>query len=105
MVEPESLHTTIRTEAGTVLIGNEHILEELTVSLLTGGHVLLEGVPGVAKTTIAEVFARTLGLDFQRIQMTPDLMPVDVTGTTIYRETTGEFEAKRGPIFSNVVVV
>ncbi|SFR73748.1 MoxR-like ATPase [Halogeometricum rufum] len=105
MVDPESLYTTIRDEAGTVLIGNEQVLEELTVSLLTGGHVLLEGVPGVAKTTIAEVFARTLGLDFQRIQMTPDLMPADITGTTIYREATGEFEAKRGPIFSNVVVV
>ncbi|SFG72534.1 MoxR-like ATPase [Halopelagius inordinatus] len=105
MDEPDTLYTAIRDEAATVLVGNESVLEELTVSLLTGGHVLLEGVPGVAKTTIAEVFARTLGLDFQRIQMTPDLMPADVTGTTIYRETTGEFETKRGPIFSNLVVV
>ena len=105
MVDPESLYTTIRDEAGTVLIGNEQVLEELTISLLTGGHVLLEGVPGVAKTTIAEVFARTLSLDFQRIQMTPDLMPADVTGTTIYREATGEFETKRGPVFANLVLV
>ncbi|MDS0300301.1 MoxR family ATPase [Halogeometricum sp. S1BR25-6] len=105
MTDPQSLYTTVRTEAATVLVGNEQVLEELTVSLLTGGHILLEGVPGVAKTTIADVFANTLGLDFQRIQMTPDLMPVDITGTKIYRETTGEFETKRGPVFANLVLV
>ncbi|MFC6864108.1 AAA family ATPase [Halomicroarcula sp. GCM10025817] len=105
MVHPESLYDAVSSEASAVLIGNEHVLKELTVTLLTGGHVLLEGVPGVAKTTIAELFAKTLGMDFQRIQMTPDLMPADITGTKIYRETTNEFETKLGPIFSNFVLV
>lgn len=105
MVQPKSLYETVRAEAANVLIGNERIVEGLTISLLTGGHVLVEGVPGVAKTTVAELFARTFGFDFQRIQMTPDLMPADITGTKIYRETTNEFETKLGPIFANLVVV
>jgi MoxR-like ATPase len=105
MAEPESLYAAVSSEAANVLVGNEQIIEELTVSLLTDGHVLLEGVPGVAKTTIAKLFAKTLGMEFQRIQMTPDLMPADITGTQIYRETTGEFETKKGPIFANLVVV
>lgn len=105
MVHPESLYEAIRSEASAVLVGNEHVLEELTVSLLTGGHVLLEGVPGVAKTTIAELFSTALGMDFHRIQMTPDLMPADITGTKIYRETTSEFDTKLGPIFANLVLV
>lgn len=105
MVNPESLYETVRAETDNILVGNERILEGLTISLLTGGHVLLEGVPGVAKTTIADVYARALGLQFQRIQMTPDLMPADITGTKIYRETTNEFETQLGPIFANVVLV
>jgi len=105
MVTPESLYEEISAEAANVLVGNERVIEELTVSLLTDGHVLLEGVPGVAKTTVAKLFAWTLGMDFQRIQMTPDLMPADITGTKIYRQTMNDFETKRGPIFSNLVVV
>jgi MoxR-like ATPase len=105
MVTPESLYEEISAEAANVLVGNERVIEELTVSLLTDGHVLLEGVPGVAKTTVAKLFAWTLSMDFQRIQMTPDLMPADITGTKIYRQTMNDFETKRGPIFSNLVVV
>jgi MoxR-like ATPase len=71
---------------------------------LTRGHVLLEGVPGVAKTTIANVFARTTGLEYNRIQMTPDILPADITGTNVYRETTGEFDLQKGPVFANVVL-
>ncbi|WP_224448764.1 AAA family ATPase [Haloprofundus salilacus] len=99
-----SFYEAVQEEANTVLIGNTEIVERLTIALLTDGHVLLEGVPGVAKTTIANVFARTSGLDVKRIQMTPDMVPADITGTSIYRAQTGEFERREGPIFSNVVI-
>jgi len=102
--DPSDLYEAIRAEMEQVLIGNEDIVEGLAVALFTRGHVLLEGVPGVAKTTIANLFARTSGLEYSRIQMTPDILPADITGTYIYREKTGEFELRRGPIFSNVVV-
>jgi MoxR-like ATPase len=104
MSNPDELFENVRDEAGQVLIGNEDILEGLTIALLTRGHVLIEGVPGVAKTTIANLFARTLGLEYRRVQMTPDLLPADVTGTRIYRDQTGDFDLQKGPIFSNVVV-
>ncbi|WP_299263340.1 AAA family ATPase [Halorientalis sp.] len=107
MSEPASVYAvyeTIRDEIATVLIGNEEAMEHLTIALLTQGHVLIEGVPGVAKTTLAKLFARVSGLDYSRIQLTPDTLPADITGTTVYREQTGEFETKRGPVFANVVV-
>ena len=102
--DPETLYTTLEDAVGDVLIGNERIVEGLTIALLTQGHVLLEGVPGVAKTTIANAFSRALGLDYTRIQMTPDVLPADITGTHIYREATGEFDLRKGPLFANVVV-
>jgi len=102
--DPAALYETIRAEASDVVVGNEAILEGLTVALLARGHVLMEGVPGVAKTTMAEVFARTTGLSNARIQMTPDLLPADITGTHIYREQTNEFEVQRGPVFSNIAI-
>ncbi|WP_380677889.1 AAA family ATPase [Salinigranum sp. GCM10025319] len=104
MTDPAALFDSVRDEAGRVLVGNEDILEGMTISLLTRGHVLLEGVPGVAKTTIANLFARTLGLEYRRVQMTPDLLPADITGTRIYRSQTGEFDLQKGPVFSNIVV-
>jgi MoxR-like ATPase len=104
MSDPAAFYDAVREEAGTVLIGNEEILRGLSIAALTRGHVLLEGVPGVAKTTIANLFARTSGLEFNRIQMTPDILPADITGTHIYRDATGEFELQRGPVFANVVV-
>ncbi|WP_255150049.1 AAA family ATPase [Halorarius halobius] len=104
MSDVAELYDAIQDELGRVLIGNEEIVESLTVALLTEGHVLLEGVPGVAKTTIANLFARASGLGFSRIQMTPDLLPADVTGTHIYREGTGQFELQKGPIFENIIV-
>ncbi|WP_458190823.1 AAA family ATPase [Haladaptatus sp. NG-WS-4] len=103
-MDPADLYADLRTEVDKVLIGNDAIIEGLTISLLTRGHVLLEGVPGVAKTTIANAFARATGLDSTRIQMTPDLLPADITGTHIYREPVGEFELQRGPIFTHLVV-
>ncbi|WP_137284640.1 AAA family ATPase [Halorussus salinisoli] len=102
--DPKALYSAVSEEVSSVLIGNEEIIEGLTIALLTRGHVLLEGVPGVAKTTIANLFATATGLEFSRIQMTPDLLPADVTGTNVYREQTGEFELQRGPIFTNLVV-
>lgn len=104
MSSPAELYESIRTEAGKVVVGNEDVLEGLAISLLTGGHVLLEGVPGVAKTTIANTFATALGLTYSRIQMTPDMVPADVMGTNVYRQNTGEFELKEGPVFANVAV-
>ncbi|WP_049980138.1 AAA family ATPase [Halolamina rubra] len=104
MTDPAAFHDAVRDEASAVLIGNEEILEGLSIAALTRGHVLLEGVPGVAKTTIANLFARASGLEYNRIQMTPDILPADITGTHIYREPTGEFELQRGPVFANVVV-
>ncbi len=102
--DPDVLYDELRAEVEQVLVGNEAILEQLTIALLTRGHVLLEGVPGVAKTTLANLFARASGLDYQRIQMTPDILPADITGTHVYREHTGEFELQRGPVFTNLVV-
>jgi MoxR-like ATPase len=104
MTDPSGVYETIRAEAGTVLIGNDDASELLTVALLTRGHLLMEGVPGVAKTTIANLFARTTGLEYNRIQMTPDVLPADITGTHVYREATGEFDLQKGPVFANVIV-
>jgi len=104
MTDPEQLAATIADETSDVLIGMDDLVEQLTISLLTRGHVLLEGVPGVAKTTLANTFARASGLTFTRVQMTPDILPADITGASIYREQTGEFELRKGPIFENVVV-
>ena len=104
LAAPDSLYETVMTETQRVLVGNEDILEQLLIGLLTRGHVLLEGVPGVAKTTLAEVFARVTGLEFSRVQMTPDILPADITGTYVYEEHTGEFTLQRGPVFANLVV-
>lgn len=103
-VSPKTIYDAISTEIQEVLVGNEQAVENITIALLTRGHILLEGVPGVAKTTLANLFARVSGLDYQRIQMTPDILPADITGTHVYRENTGTFELQRGPIFANVVV-
>ena len=104
MTDPGTIYDDLREEMRTVLIGNDTIIEQFTVALLANGHVLLEGVPGVAKTTMANLFAQASGLEYGRIQMTPDVLPADVTGTHVYQEQTGEFTLQRGPIFANVVV-
>ncbi|QCD64795.1 MULTISPECIES: AAA family ATPase [Halomicrobium] len=104
MTEPAALYETVRDEVGTVLVGHDELVEHLTIALLSRGHVLLEGVPGVAKTTLAQSFARASGLAYTRVQMTPDLLPADITGTSVYRSQTGEFQLQKGPIFANLVV-
>ncbi|SEP93296.1 AAA family ATPase [Natrinema salaciae] len=102
--DPKVVYDTLRGEVDRVLIGNETAVEYLTIALLTRGHLLLEGVPGIAKTTLANLFARTTGLEYNRIQMTPDTLPADITGTHIYRQGAGTFELQRGPVFANLVV-
>jgi MoxR-like ATPase len=104
MTDPAGVYETIMAEIETVLIGKEEITERLTIAFLTRGHVLLEGVPGVAKTTGANLFARVSGLKYNRIQMTPDTLPADITGTHVYQEHSGEFALRTGPVFANVVV-
>ncbi len=97
--------SAIKAELGKVIIGQENFIELLIVSLLVDGHVLIEGVPGVAKTITAKLFAKTLKTDFSRIQFTPDLMPSDILGTSIFNVKSNEFEFKKGPIFSNIVLI
>ena len=92
-------------QIGEVVIGQHDLIRQLTVGLLAGGHILIEGVPGIAKTLVAKLFARSLATDYSRIQFTPDLMPSDVLGTSIFNAKTTEFEFKKGPIFSNIVLV
>ena len=104
MSNPAEIYATLQEEIERVLIGKTDLVEDLTISLLTGGHVLLEGVPGVAKTTAARLFSGASGLTESRVQMTPDLLPADVTGTHVYHQSTGEFRLQRGPIFANVVI-
>ena len=91
-------------EIGRVIVGQRLMLEGLLLGLVTGGHILLEGVPGLAKTLAVRTLARVVKTDFQRIQFTPDLLPADIIGTTIYRRETGEFTVKKGPIFSNIIL-
>ena len=95
----------IKTQLGKIIIGQNEFIELLIVSLLAKGHVLIEGVPGIAKTITAKLFAKTLKTDFNRIQFTPDLMPSDVLGTSVLNMKTSEFEFKKGPIFSNIVLI
>jgi len=95
----------IKTELGKVIVGQHDMLEMLIISILTDGHSLIEGVPGVAKTLTAKLLAKTLAVDFSRIQFTPDLMPSDILGTSIFNVKTSEFEFKKGPVFSNIVLI
>ena len=100
-------HTKIRQvseEVGRVVVGQERLLNRLLIGLFTGGHILLEGVPGLAKTLTVNTLAKVLQLDFQRIQFTPDLLPADLIGTMIFNQKTVEFEVKQGPIFANLIL-
>lgn len=91
-------------EVGKVVVGQEYMVNRLMIGLFTNGHILLEGVPGLAKTLTVSTLAKVLHLDFQRIQFTPDLLPADLVGTMIYNQKEGKFEVKKGPIFANIIL-
>lgn len=93
-----------RAEAGKRLVGQENLIDDIFTAFIAGGHVLLEGVPGLAKTLAIKTVAEILGLDFKRIQFTPDLLPADVTGTLIYEQNKGTFSVRKGPVFANVIL-
>jgi MoxR-like ATPase len=95
----------IRSEIGRIIVGQEQMVDLLITAILADGHVLIEGVPGVAKTLTAKLLAKVISVNFSRIQFTPDLMPSDVLGTSIYNQKKSEFEFKAGPIFSNIVLI
>ena len=103
--ELRTMAESIRTELGKIIVGQQEFIDLLIVSLLADGHVLIEGVPGIAKTVTAKLFAKTLDTQFSRLQFTPDLMPSDVLGTSILNMKTSDFEFKKGPIFSNIVLI
>ena len=103
-VAGRNLAQRITEELHKRVVGQEHMIERLLIGVLTGGHVLLEGVPGLAKTLTVRSLADTLHATFERIQFTPDLLPADVVGTMIYNQRTGEFSARKGPIFANIVL-
>lgn len=97
--------TDIKREVNKIIVGQDEMIELLIAAILADGHVLIEGVPGVAKTLSAKLLSRTMTVGFSRIQFTPDLMPSDIIGTSIYNLKTSEFEFKQGPLFSNIVLI
>ena len=102
--EKHLLIESIRDEIGKVLIGQRDLIDGLLIGLFTKGHVLIEGVPGLAKTSAVKALADTVQADFKRIQFTPDLLPADLIGTEIYRPKTGDFSIKKGPLFHNIIL-
>ncbi len=100
----KELTAKIRDEVGRVIVGQEKLIDRLVLALVTDGHILLEGVPGLAKTLACNTLAKVLGLEFRRISFTPDLLPADVVGTLVYSPKTGEFTPKKGPVFTNLLL-
>ena len=98
------LTAAISAEVKKVIVGQDYLIERLLIGLLANGHILVEGVPGLAKTTAVKTLARTVDTSFQRIQFTPDLLPADLIGTQIYEPKTGNFNIKKGPLFSNIIL-
>jgi len=94
----------LREEIGRVIVGQKYMIDRLLIGLLSNGHVLLEGVPGLAKTTAVSTLARALELSFHRLQFTPDLLPADLIGTLIYNPKSGDFTTRKGPIFANIIL-
>lgn len=94
----------LRSEIKNVIVGQDNVIEKIFIGLLCNGHILLEGVPGLAKTTLIKAVANGIGLDYKRIQFTPDLLPADLIGTLMYNPQTQAFQTKKGPIFSNIIL-
>ena len=104
VIEAGAFVQPLLSEVGKVIVGQSYLMERLVISLLANGHVLLEGVPGLAKTLAIKTLADTLNANFSRIQFTPDMLPADVTGTQIYNPQSGEFTTRQGPVFANLVL-
>ncbi len=102
--QQHALVNRIRDEIGKVLVGQGNLVEGLLIGLFTKGHILIEGVPGLAKTSAVKALADTVQADFKRIQFTPDLLPADLIGTEVYRPKTGDFVIKKGPLFNNIIL-
>ena len=102
--EASSFITIIKAEMAKIIIGQEYLVDRLLIGLLADGHVLIEGVPGLAKTLCVKTLSECIDTEFQRIQFTPDLLPADILGTLIYNPKSGEFNIKKGPIFSNIIL-
>ncbi|PSM51900.1 MoxR-like ATPase [Campylobacter blaseri] len=94
----------IKTEIKKIVVGQDELIDSLLIGLISNGHILVEGVPGLAKTTAINALSKSLGIDFKRVQFTPDLLPSDITGTEIYNIKTGEFSFKKGPAFTNLLL-
>jgi MoxR-like ATPase len=94
----------IKNEIHKILVGQEDLIDSLLIGLLSNGHILVEGVPGLAKTTAVNALSQSLGLEFKRVQFTPDLLPADITGTEIYNQKEGNFKVKKGPAFTNLLL-
>jgi MoxR-like ATPase len=105
LIKEQATHVdAVRQEINKVIVGQEKLLDSLLIALLSGGHILLEGVPGLAKTTAIQTLAAALGIDFKRISFTPDLLPADVIGTMVYNPKEGTFTAHKGPVFTNLLL-
>ena len=104
IAEQMALIERLRQEIGKVLVGQEKLVDRMLIALIGGGHILLEGVPGLAKTMAIRTLSQALGLQFQRISFTPDLLPADVVGTLIYSQKDGSFLPKKGPVFTNLLL-
>ncbi|MCH8219128.1 MAG: AAA family ATPase [Planctomycetes bacterium] len=102
--EKSAFVATLMAELDKTVIGQRYMLERMLIGLLANGHVLLEGVPGLAKTLAVTVLSKAIGVEFRRIQFTPDLLPADLIGTQIYRQSDGEFYTRKGPLFANIVL-
>ena len=95
----------VRTEVKKIIVGQDNIIDMMITAVLADGHILIEGVPGIAKTLMAKIISRTISAEFSRIQFTPDLMPSDILGTSVFNMKSSEFEFNRGPIFSNIILI
>src|SRR5690348_4675879 len=102
--EQSRFFTAVRAEVAKVIVGQEYLVSRLLIALLTNNHVLIEGVPGLAKTLSVKTLSDALHLDFVRVQFTPDMLPADLTGTTIYNARDAVFDVRKGPVFANIVL-
>ncbi|MFC1485553.1 AAA family ATPase [Candidatus Latescibacterota bacterium] len=104
IAQESTLVQRLTSEIGKIIVGQEQMVERLLIGLFTGGHILLEGIPGLAKTLSVSTLAQVIHAGFKRIQFTPDLLPADLVGTLIYNQKTGEFTPKKGPVFTNIIL-